>query len=69
MIGGHYIVNGDRHDGLQVSWNSVRKIYSTKWHTICSYDITITQTHKMFFFVTFVVPKFYMYLVTLLERL
>ena len=27
VIGGHYVVNGDRHDGLQVSCNSVRKIY------------------------------------------
>ena len=27
VIGGHYVVNGDRHDGLQVSCNSVRTIY------------------------------------------
>ena len=27
MIGGHYVVNRDRHDGLQVSCNSVHTIY------------------------------------------
>ena len=27
MMGGHYDVNGDRHDGLQVGCNSVCIIY------------------------------------------
>ena len=33
VIRGHYVVNGDRHDGLQVSCNSVHIIYLRRYHT------------------------------------
>ena len=33
VIAGHYVVNRDRHNGLQVSCNSVRTIYkAVKFH-------------------------------------
>ena len=41
MIAGHYVVNGDRHDGLQVSCNSVCIIYEAAkcTCTLKSFDI------------------------------
>ena len=47
VIGGHCVVNGDRHDGLlQVSCNSVRTIYSWLRCFIDYVDYT-TTTHTV----------------------